>query len=161
MSSNDPPRDTVELPDEIPFPRLMDFYDLQSPDHTQIHAFYENLRNGQLTTTQCRDCDALHFPPRTICPECTGDDLAYTELPHEGELFSFTSVRGTGPIGPNSDTPFVTGVVDLGDVRIASRIDEAEYDDLSIGDAVKLKIIDIEDRFDEERVFYRFVPSKD
>ena len=159
MSSDNPPRETIELPEEIPFPRSMDFFDLQSEEHTQIYPFYEHLRDGRLTTTQCQDCDALHFPPRIICPECTSDTLEYVELPHEGELYSFTSVRGTGPIGPNGDTPFVTGVIDLGDIRLSSRIDDAEYDDLSIGDPVELKIIDLEDRFEGDRVFYRFVPK--
>lgn len=153
------PRETITLPDEIEFPRLMDFFELQTPEHTEIHEFYEHLRDGQLTTTQCDDCGAIHYPPRIVCPACTGDSLTYVDLPHEGELYSFTEVRGTGPLGVNSDTPFVTGVVDLGEVRLSARIDDAKIDDLTIGDPVELKIVDIDGPFDEERAFYRFVPT--
>ncbi len=159
MSEQEIERETVSLPDEVEFPRSMDFFDLQGEEYTEIHEFYANLRDGQLTTTECADCGATHFPPRIVCPECTGDELAYVDLPHEGELYSFTEVRGAGALGVNEDTPFVTGIVDLGDVRLSARIDDAEYDDLAIGDRVRLKIIDIEGPFDDERAFYRFVPA--
>lgn len=153
-----PPRETVTVPDEVELPRLLDFYDLQDPDHTQIHEFYDNLREGDLTTTQCEGCGELHFPPRVVCPACLSDDLAYTGLPHRGTLHSFTEVRGTAAIGMNEDVPFVAGVVDLGEVRLSARIDDAGYDDLSIGDPVGLKIVDIDGPTDQERAFYRFEP---
>lgn len=159
MTDDDPTRETVSIPDKVELPRLLDFYELQDPEHTQIHEFYENLRKGELTTTQCTDCKALHFPPRIICPECTSDDLEYVSLPHTGELYSFTEVRGTAAIGMNSDTPFVAGVVDLGEIRLSARVDDARYDDLEIGDSVQLKIVEIDDSTDQDRVFYRFEPA--
>ncbi|ELZ28763.1 hypothetical protein C474_14754 [Halogeometricum pallidum JCM 14848] len=154
----DPPRDSVSIPDEIELPRLLDFYELQDPEHTQIHEFYDNLREGSFTTTECPDCGAVHFPPRIVCPECHSDDLHYTDLPHEGQLHSFTEVRGTAAIGMTDDPPFVVGVVDLGPIRLSARIDDAAYDDLEIGDPVGLKIMEIEGPADHERVFYRFEP---
>lgn len=157
-SSETPPRGTITLPDQIEFPRLLDFYELQDAEHTQIHTFYENLSEGKLTTTQCTACGVVHYPPRIVCPECMSDELEYTPLPHYGELHSFTEVRGTAPIGMNDETPFVAGIVDLGEIRLSSQIDDAEYSELSIGDPVQLKIMDIEGPTDQERVFYRFVP---
>jgi hypothetical protein len=56
--------------------------------------------------------------------------------------------------------PFVVGVVDLGDVRLSARIDDAAYDDLEIGDSVQLKIVDIDGPTDQDRVFYRFEPRE-
>lgn len=159
MSDDEPPRETIELPDRIKFPRLLDFYELQDPDHTRIHEFYANLRDGRLTTTRCRDCEAVHFPPRIVCPECLSDGLSYTPLPHEGRLHSFTEVNGTTAIGMNDETPFVVGTVDLGPVRLSARIDDAEYGDLAIGDPVRLKIVDIDGPEDQHRAFYRFVPA--
>ncbi|WP_424009304.1 Zn-ribbon domain-containing OB-fold protein [Haloferax denitrificans] len=154
----DVPRETVSIPTEIELPRLLDFYELQDAEHTQIHEFYENLRDGRFTTTECRECGELHFPPRIVCPECTSDDLEYVDLPHEGEMYSFTEVRGTSAIGMNDDTPFVAGVVDLGPVRLSARVDDASYEDLEIGSKVQLKIVEIDGPTDQERVFYRFTP---
>lgn len=154
-------REHVSVPEEIELPRLLDFYELQTEDHTKIHQFYDNLRDGQLTTTQCTDCNAIHYPPRIVCPECTGDDLEYVDLPHEGELFTFSEVRGGLPLGlSEQDVPFVVGVVDLGPVRLSARIDDASYDDIEIGEPVSLKIVEIDGPTNEERVFYRFEPSR-
>lgn len=157
-AGDDPPRETVTLPDEVALPRLLDFYQRQDAAHTAIHPFYAHLEDGRLTTTACDDCGTIHFPPRIVCPECTGDALSYTSLPHRGELHSFTEVRGPTPVGID-EAPFVVGVVDLGEVRLSARIDDAEYDDLAIGDPVRLKVVDIEGPGDCERVFYRFVPT--
>ncbi|WP_247004184.1 Zn-ribbon domain-containing OB-fold protein [Halosolutus gelatinilyticus] len=156
MTDDDLPRKTVSIPDEIELLRLLDFYELQDPEHTRIHEFYDNLRAGEFTTTRCEECETVHFPPRIVCPECLSDDLEYVSLPHEGEIHSFTEVRGTAAIGMNEDTPFVAGTVDLGDVRLSARIDDAGYDDLSIGDPVRLKTVEIDNSIDQDRVFYRF-----
>jgi uncharacterized OB-fold protein len=157
---SDTPRTTVTIPDSIELPRLLDFYDLQDAEHTRISEFYDRLRDGSLSTTECADCGDLQFPPRVVCPGCTSDDLAYVSLPHEGTLFAFSVVRGSGPLGMTEDTPFVTGVVDLDgvDVTLSARIDGADYDDLSIGDPVTLQVVDIDGPTDQHRVFYRFRP---
>ncbi|WP_121743138.1 Zn-ribbon domain-containing OB-fold protein [Natronorubrum halophilum] len=159
MSDDTPDRKRVSVPEEIELPRLLDFYELQTDDHTRIHEFYENLRDGQLTTTRCQDCEEIHYPPRIVCPECMGDNLAYVDLPHEGELFAFSEVRGGLPIGlAEHDVPYVVAVVDLGPVRLSARVDGAAYDDLEIGDPVELNIVEIDGPTEEERVFYRFEP---
>lgn len=164
VSGNEPltdggDRDVVTLPDQIELPRLLDFYELQTEETTEIAEFYDNLRDGELTTTKCRDCDEVHFPPRIVCPECQSEDLEYVPLPDEGELFAFSAVRAGAPMGFQDDVPFTIGLVDLGDVTLSARIDDAEYEDLEIGDAVELKIVEIEGPVDHERVFYRFTPK--
>lgn len=163
MNDVTPNRKTVTIPERIELPRLLDFYEMQSAENTRIHEFYERLGKGSLSTTQCVDCDALHFPPRVVCPECTSDDLEYVSLPHEGTLYAFSAVRGSAPIGMAEDVPFVTGVVELdgADVRLSARIDGADYDDLAIGDRVRLVIVDIDGPTDQDRVFYRFEPTED
>lgn len=157
-SGSDVPRETVSVPNQVDLPRLLDFYDLQDASHTGIYEFYENLGAGRLTTTRCTDCDTVHFPPRIVCPDCMGEDLEYTALPHEGTLYSFTEVRGEPPTGMG-ETPFVVGVVDLGEVRLSARIDGTRHAELEIGDPVRLKIVDIDGPADHDRVFYRFVPT--
>ena len=151
-------RDTVTIPDEVGLPRLMDFYELQTPEDTQIHEFYANLREGELTTTECQDCGAVHFPPRIVCPECMGDDLEYVALPERGELFAFSEVRAGAPLGMEDDVPFVIAIVDLGDVQLSARIDDARSEDLEIGDEVELKVVEVDGPADHERVWFRFVP---
>jgi uncharacterized OB-fold protein len=150
-------REVVDLPETIALPRLLDFYELQTAEHTRIHEFYERLGEGRLSTTQCEDCGELHFPPRILCPACHGEALSYVDLPEAGELFAFSTVRAGAPLGMEDDVPFVVGVVDLGDVKLSARID-GEYDDLAIGDPVRLTVVDIDGPADHERVFFRFEP---
>lgn len=44
-------------------------------------------------------------------------------------------------------------------MKLSARIDDASYADLEIGDAVELKIVEIDGPTDQERVFYRFKPK--
>lgn len=152
-------RDRVEVPDEIEMPRLLDFYEQQTPADTRIHEFYERLAAGELSTTECDDCGSVHFPPRIVCPECLGEDLSYVPLPDRGDLFAFSEVRGSAPLGMEDEVPFVVAIVDLGDVRLSARIEDARCDDLEIGDPVELKVVDVVGGADHERAWYRFVPT--
>ena len=154
-------RERVTLPDEIELPRMLDFYELQTPADTKIHEFYRHLRNGELTTTRCTDCGEVHFPPRIVCPECMGDDLEYVGLPERGELFAFSEVRAGASIGMEDELPFVIAIVDLGDVRLSARIDDARSEDLEIGDPVQLKVVEIDGPADHDRVWYRFEPVEE
>ena len=159
--STDGDRDRVSLPDAVELPRLLDFYEYQTPADTRIHEFYDRLREGELSTTECEDCGALHFPPRVVCPECMGEDLSYVALPGRGELFAFSEVRAGAPLGMEGEVPFVIAIVDLGDVRLSARVDGARSEELAIGDPVELKVVEVDGPADHERVWYRFEPAGD
>ncbi len=141
----------------LPLPFALDFYPLEAPEFTRIHAFFDNLRKGKLTTTKCAKCGAVHWQPRVVCPKCNADALEWIDLPSEGELFAFTEVRAGAPIQFEKDVPFVTGLVKLAgtEILLTARIDGAKYEDLKIGDGVRLKVIELPDK----RVWFRFTPS--
>lgn len=139
-------------------PYLLDFWPLQSEEHTRIHPFFEHLKAGRLTTTQCRACSAVFWQPRIVCSHCNADDMAWIDLPKEGELVAFTAVMAGAPLGMEKDVPFVTGLVKLRgtNVTLSARIDDAAYEELSIGQTVRLKVIDRPDG----RVWFRFTPKR-
>jgi len=132
-----------------------DFYPLQSPEHTRIHPFFENLKGGRLTTTRCTKCGTVHWQPRVVCPRCNGDALEWIDLPRAGRVFAFTAVYAGAPLGMEKDVPFVVAVIELdgSPIKVVARIDGAKYEDLRIGDPVALRVIDLEDG----RVWFRFV----
>lgn len=142
----------ISRPENIKLPYLLDFYPLEEEKQTRISRFFENLREKQLTTTKCKHCSQLFWPPRIVCPKCLSDDLEWTDLGDEGKLYAFTEVRAGAPLGFVQDVPFCVGMVEISGLLITSRIDGAKYDELSIGDKVQLKIVELEDG----RVFYRF-----
>ena len=149
-------REKIKLPNKIKLPFMLDFYPLQDEKNTKISQFFKNLKEGRLTTTKCKECGKLLWSPRIICPECLSDELEWVNLGIEGELYAFTDVRLGAPLGFVQDAPFCVGIVKIGGLLISTRIDDAKYEDLKIGDRVQLKVIEL----DDGRVFYRFVPSK-
>ncbi len=145
----------IKRREKIKLPYMLDFYPLEDEKNTRISSFFKNLRQGRLTTTKCKKCDKLLWPPRIVCPHCLSDQLEWIDLGSEGELYAFTEMRLGAPLGFVQDLPFCLGIVKVGDLYLSARIDDANYGDLKIGMRVRLKII----KLDDERVFYRFVPS--
>jgi uncharacterized OB-fold protein len=145
----------IKRAEKIGLPFMLDFYPLQDEKNTRISQFFKSLKEGRLTTTKCKECGKLLWPPRIVCPKCLSDNLEWVDLGVEGELYAFTEVRLGAPLGFVEDVPFCIGIVKIGGLLISARIDEATYEDLKIGDKVGLKIVELPDG----RVFYRF--SKD
>ncbi len=146
----------IKRQETIKLPYMLDFFPLEDEKNTRISSFFKNLKQGRLTTTKCKECRKLLWPPRIICPECLSDKLGWINLGTEGELYSFTEVRLGAALGWVQDVPFCVGIVKIGSLLISTRIDDARYKDLKIGDRVQLKIVEL----DDGRVFYRFVPSE-
>jgi len=142
----------VKRIETIKLPTMLDFYPLEDEKNTRISNFFKNLKEGRLTTTKCKKCNELLWPPRIVCPNCHSDELEWVDLGNEGELYAFTEMRLGAPLGFVQDVPFCIGVVKIGKLLISARIDNVKYEDLKIGDKVRLKIIELEDG----RVFYRF-----
>jgi len=142
----------IKRPETIKLPFMLDFYPLEDEKSTRISRFFAELKEGRLTTTKCKKCDKLLWPPRIVCPNCLSEELEWVDLGNEGELYAFTEVRLGVPLGLVQDAPFCVGLVRIGGLLISARIDDAKYEDLKIGDKVHLKIVELEDG----RVFYRF-----
>jgi uncharacterized OB-fold protein len=146
----------ITRPETIKLPFMLDFYPLQDEKNTKISRFFKKLKEGRLTTTKCKECGKLLWPPRIVCPECLSDQLEWIDLGTEGELYAFTEVRLGAPLGFVQDAPFCVGIVKIGGLLISTRIDDAKYEELKIGDKIQLKIVEL----DDGRVFYRFAPIK-
>ena len=147
----------IKRPETVKLPFMLDYYPLEDSRATQISQFFQNLKKGQLTTTKCKKCAQLLWPPRIVCPNCLSGELEWVDLGIEGELYAFTEVRVGAPLGFVQDVPFCVGLVKIGGLLISSRIDNAKYDQLKIGDKVWLKVVELEDG----RVFYRFARPKE
>jgi len=142
----------IKRPESIKLPYMLDFYPLEDEKNTRISQFFTNLKKGRLTTTNCKECGKFLWPPRIICPHCLSDKLEWVDLGVEGELYAFTETRLGAPLGFVQDAPFCVGMIRIAGLLISARIDNAKYEDLKIGEKVKLKIVELEDG----RVFYRF-----
>jgi len=147
----------IKRQDMIKLPYMLDFYPLEDEKFTRISKFFQNLKEGKLTTTKCNTCGKLLWPPRIVCSECFSENLEWINLGVEGELYAFTEMRLGAPLGFYEDAPFCIGLVKIGGLLVSARIDDAKYEDLKIGDKVRLKIVELPDG----RVFYRFFKAKE
>lgn len=116
--------------ERLPYPpRVTDF----------TRPFWTALDEGRLTTTRCRDCGHITFPPKVLCPDCWGRELEWTALSGEGVLRSYTEVWAA-PSYFKAEVPYLLGIVDLDEgVRLLSRV-RGEWDELSIDIRVELVI---------------------
>ncbi len=142
--------------EERKIPYLLDFYPLQEEEYTRIHPFYKHLKEGRLTTTKCGVCGEILWQPRVVCPHCNAEEMDWVDLPKEGEIHAFTAVLAGAPKGMEDEVPFVVGIVKLRgtDISVLARIDDAEYADLKIGQAVKMRV----KMLDDGRAWFRFTP---
>jgi hypothetical protein len=152
------------------YPATMDMWPIEAKEFNRSWPFYENLKQGRFTTTKCKDCGNVSYPPRVICPQCYSENLEFTDLPKKGKVVVFSEeVKGV-PLG--FESPLIHAVVDLGVdpvKRLLTRIINCPAGTLKRGDEVQLAVFDIPaipiekgraGTIMAERVFFAFEPVK-
>jgi uncharacterized OB-fold protein len=152
---------------EDKYPSTMDLYPLEAREFNRISQFYENLKQKRFTTTKCKKCGHVPFPPRVICPQCNSDDLEWVDLPTRGKVLYVTEEVAGVPLG--FESPLIHALVDLGGGRtLLTRIVNCKEGQLKEGDEVQLAVFDIPPMRievkgaikEEKRVFFAFEPVK-
>ncbi len=148
----------------------LDMWPIEAKQFNRIYPFYDNLREGKLTTTKCKKCGHVAFPPRVICPECYSDELEWIELPKKGKVIATVEKLGGLPIG--FELPLIDAWIDFGEgspVRhMLSRVKNCAQGDVNEGDEVQLMVFDIpghpmdvgRESVIAERVYFAFEPVK-
>lgn len=142
----------------------MDLYPLEAKEFNRIFQFYENLKQKRLTTTKCKKCGAAPFPPRVVCPECNSADLEWVDLPTKGKVLQFSEELVGVPLG--WQPPLIHAIIDLGKMKVLSRIANCEAGKLKEGDEVQLVVYDVPPMIldvkggirEVPRVFFAFEP---
>ncbi|MBI3193738.1 MAG: Zn-ribbon domain-containing OB-fold protein [Ignavibacteriae bacterium] len=92
----------------------------------------------RLEAAKCSSCGNISFPPRLVCPECKARKFETIKLNDEGKLITYTVIRVASDKF-SKETPFAVGIVELNDgVRLTTQIADAEPEELSIGQKVRL-----------------------
>ena len=119
---------------------ITDTVPLQAVDQNRIYTFYDNLRDGRLTTTQCKECGYISWPPRIVCPECMSDQLEWIDFTEPGRIYAFTIQENGTP--PGFPSPMVYALIDFDNgKRIISPIVECDPDEVTVGAKVVLKVV--------------------
>ena len=87
--------------------------------------FWDAAEAGRLDIQNCETCNKLWHPPRPMCPDCHGTNLAPKSVSGKATLYSWSV-----PIHPPAygfEAPPIIALVDLAEgVRVVSNIVDAE-----------------------------------
>ncbi len=80
-------------------------------------SFYGFLDQKKLMGSKCKQCGALHLPPRPLCGQCQRDEMEWFQFSGKGKLASFSVVKvGTTMFdqkGYSRDNPYCWGLIQL------------------------------------------------
>jgi uncharacterized OB-fold protein len=101
----------------------------------------------QLVGSRCAECEIVTFPVQDSCPRCGGTAMAEHHLARRGTLWAWTTQSFPPPsppyAGPSGKdfVPFGVGYVDLGDVKVESRLTESDPERLRAGMEMELTLV--------------------
>lgn len=102
----------------------------------------------QLIGSRCTECGIVTFPTQGSCPRCPSTTTVEHLLPRRGRLWAWTiqhfpppSPPYAGPTGADF-VPFGVGYVELaGEVKVETRLTEADPDALTTGMEMELVLV--------------------
>jgi uncharacterized protein len=102
----------------------------------------------QLIGSRCTACGIVTFPAQESCPRCAGTGMADQLLARRGRLWAWTTQHFPPPsppyAGPVGDAfePYGVGYVELpGEVKVETRLTEADPDALTAGMEMELVLV--------------------
>jgi uncharacterized OB-fold protein len=101
----------------------------------------------RLVGGRCRDCGIVTFPNQDSCPRCASTGMQTHLLPPRGRLWAWTTQSFPPPSPPyagaagDAFVPFGIGYVDLGEVKVESRLTTADPAVLRHGMEMELTIV--------------------
>ena len=101
-----------------------------NPETTE---FWTATQQGRLLLKRCRDCAAVIWYPRAICPECASLQTEWFDATGRGRIYSYT-VNHRGEGNYQGLPPFVLAYVELDEgPRIMTNVVGAEAGELAVG----------------------------
>jgi len=132
------------------------------------HVFTWPANEPQLIGSRCSECGIVTFPAQDSCPRCGSTEMAEHFLAPRGRLWAWTTQDFPPPSPPYAGAsgrefvPFGVGYVDLGDVKVETRLTESDPANLRIGMSMELVVVPFRtDDEGNEVVTFAFRPVKD
>ena len=88
---------------------------------SKVNDFIDELEQGRVMGTRCKECGLVFFPPRADCYQCLNSDMEWFEVAGTGKLVSFSKLE-YAPVGFGDDLPYAIALLDYGDYKVFGRI---------------------------------------
>jgi uncharacterized OB-fold protein len=149
---------------------VLDMWPLEAPELTRIHPFFDNMKQGRWTSTKCKKCGYISYPPGVACPNCWSDELEWVDLPKTAKVVGITETLAGAPTG--FDVPLIIAWLGFDKAHplkhLMARIVNCQPGQLKIGDEVQFVSFEVAahpmDVKKEtkicERYYYAFEPVK-
>jgi len=149
---------------------VADMWPLEAPELNRIYPFYENMKQGRWTTTKCKKCGHIAYPPGVICPNCWSEELEWIDLPRTARVVAFTETLAGAPTG--FDVPLIIAWLGFESgsplKHLLARIINCREGQLKEGDEVRFVVFEVPSHPIDvkketkicDRVYYAFEPVK-
>jgi len=98
-----------------------------------VENFYKYCARGKLMGVKCRECRAVLWPPRGVCPKCLSQKLEWIEFRGRGKLLTYTVIHFP-PSQFQALAPYAVGVLKLDDgPQLPGMIKNVKLEELHIG----------------------------
>jgi hypothetical protein len=98
-----------------------------------VENFYTYCAQRKLMGIRCKQCEAIIWPPRGICPKCLGTQSDWIEFKGRGKLLTFTVIHFP-PSQFQAIAPYAVGIVKLEEgPQIPGMIKQVKLSELKIG----------------------------
>ncbi|MFB6122649.1 MAG: Zn-ribbon domain-containing OB-fold protein [Haloferacaceae archaeon] len=110
----------------------------------ETEAFWRAADEGQFLLSACPDCGLVYHYPRSLCPDCFGDDVDWVEADGTGTVYAYSvSERVDG--WPEDALPLVLAYVELAEgPRVMTNLVDVAPADVAIGMAVEVQFVPTE-----------------
>jgi hypothetical protein len=118
---------------------------LQPTPNPDTAGFWEATTRGELALSWCSSCDRYIHPPVERCTACAGP-IAFRAVTGKAHLHSYIVVHRAVAPGYDDRPVQVIGLVELADqagLRLTTQLVDVDPDDVRIGMALEVRIVDL------------------
>jgi uncharacterized protein len=101
--------------------------------------FWESLKAGAVQVQRCDNCHAYLYIPKDICNHCHSDQLTWTPISGNGEIYTYTVERRAPTPAYAADAPYTLIHVTMDEgFRMIGKLNGVAPEDVRIGAPVRI-----------------------
>jgi uncharacterized OB-fold protein len=118
--------------------------------------YWQHLREGTFALPRCDACGRHHFYPRSRCPHCGGDRIAWSAVSGRGKVYSYSVVHRAPSAAFKDEVPYVVAIVETDEgPHLMSRVVGVAPDAVRVGMRLQVRL----DRAAEQAAMPVFEPE--
>jgi uncharacterized OB-fold protein len=119
--------------------------------------WWEAMKRHELYVQKCRDCGAVRYYPRALCPDCLSSRTEWVKSSGRGKIYTFTATYQNQAAGFRESLPYVMAYVELDEgPKMLTNIIDCRVEDVRIGMPVEVVYEDVT----EEVTLPKFRPAR-